>query len=91
MFNNKKAIRGGIPVVFREFIPVILNCKYHFAFLIIIIACFGPWELGPQHGFARISKWNCSKPPTKVRISTGLCRFKDNAESPVLLLDTCTV
>lgn len=36
MFDGKKAIRGGIPVVFPQ---------------------FGPWELGPQHGFARISKW----------------------------------
>ncbi|XP_033107419.1 putative glucose-6-phosphate 1-epimerase [Anneissia japonica] len=36
IFNNKKAIRGGIPVVFPN---------------------FGPWELGPQHGFARITRW----------------------------------
>lgn len=43
IFDNKKAVRGGIPVVFP---------------------CFGAWELGPQHGFARISKWNCSKSPT---------------------------
>jgi len=36
VFDNKKAIRGGIPVVFPN---------------------FGPWDLGPQHGFARISMW----------------------------------
>lgn len=36
VFDNKKAIRGGIPLVFP---------------------CFGPWENGPQHGFARIKRW----------------------------------
>lgn len=36
VFDNKKAIRGGIPLVFPN---------------------FGPWDLGPQHGFARISMW----------------------------------
>jgi len=35
-FNNKKAIRGGIPIVFPQ---------------------FAAWDLGPQHGFARISRW----------------------------------
>ncbi|XP_011408306.2 PREDICTED: putative glucose-6-phosphate 1-epimerase isoform X2 [Amphimedon queenslandica] len=44
VFDNKKAIRGGIPVVFP---------------------CFGVWELGPQHGFARISKWSLLEEPTK--------------------------
>ena len=29
-------------------------------------ACFGPWDLGPQHGFARISKWQLSSGPNKV-------------------------
>lgn len=29
-------------------------------------ACFGAWDLGPQHGFARISKWKCSAGPSKV-------------------------
>ncbi|XP_013405906.1 putative glucose-6-phosphate 1-epimerase isoform X2 [Lingula anatina] len=42
VFDNKKAIRGGIPVVFPN---------------------FGPWELGPQHGFARTSKWKVEKEP----------------------------
>jgi len=45
VFDNKKAVRGGIPVVFP---------------------CFGPWDLGPQHGFARISKWQLASGPTKV-------------------------
>lgn len=44
VFNNKKAVRGGIPVVFP---------------------CFGAWELGPQHGFARISKWTHTSGPSK--------------------------
>lgn len=37
LFNNKKAIRGGIPLVFPQ---------------------FGAWDLGPQHGFARINRWS---------------------------------
>ncbi|KAH3781735.1 uncharacterized protein LOC127842638 isoform X2 [Dreissena polymorpha] len=36
VFDDKKAIRGGIPIVFPQ---------------------FGPWDLGPQHGFARIKMW----------------------------------
>ncbi|EDV27019.1 putative glucose-6-phosphate 1-epimerase [Trichoplax sp. H2] len=44
VFNNVKAIRGGIPIVYPH---------------------FGPWELGPQHGFARISRWTLEKPPAK--------------------------
>ncbi|XP_070543415.1 uncharacterized protein [Ptychodera flava] len=44
VYDNKKAIRGGIPVVFPN---------------------FGPWDLGPQHGFARISRWTLSQSPTK--------------------------
>ncbi|XP_006823154.1 uncharacterized protein LOC102810077, partial [Saccoglossus kowalevskii] len=42
VYDNKKAIRGGIPVVFPN---------------------FGPWDLGPQHGFARISRWTLSQAP----------------------------
>uniref|UniRef100_A0A0B6ZQX6 glucose-6-phosphate 1-epimerase n=1 Tax=Arion vulgaris TaxID=1028688 RepID=A0A0B6ZQX6_9EUPU len=44
VFDNKKAIRGGVPVVFPN---------------------FGPWPLGPQHGFARIKRWTSAVPPTK--------------------------
>ena len=29
-------------------------------------ACFGPWEHGPQHGFARIRRWTVKQQPTKV-------------------------
>jgi glucose-6-phosphate 1-epimerase len=36
VYNGKKALRGGIPLVFPK---------------------FGAWELGPNHGFARISAW----------------------------------
>ncbi|XP_061174430.1 uncharacterized protein LOC133183496 [Saccostrea echinata] len=42
LFDNKKAIRGGIPLVFP---------------------CFGPWEKGPQHGFARIKRWRQDSEP----------------------------
>lgn len=45
VFDNKKAVRGGIPVVFP---------------------CFGAWDLGPQHGFARISPWSCPGGATKT-------------------------
>ncbi|XP_046350666.2 putative glucose-6-phosphate 1-epimerase [Haliotis rufescens] len=41
VFDNKKAIRGGIPVVFPN---------------------FGPWDLGPQHGFARTKRWQAETP-----------------------------
>jgi len=41
-FDNKMAIRGGIPLVFP---------------------CFGPWPAGPQHGFARNSRWKPEKVP----------------------------
>lgn len=43
-FDKKKAIRGGVPLVFPN---------------------FGPWKLGPQHGFARIKPWSVAVPPTK--------------------------
>uniref|UniRef100_H2ZB51 Galactose mutarotase n=1 Tax=Ciona savignyi TaxID=51511 RepID=H2ZB51_CIOSA len=32
----------------------------------IVFPNFGPWECGPQHGFARISWWTVSLPPTKL-------------------------
>lgn len=41
----------------------------------MLTACFGAWELGPQHGFARISKWNCSKSPTTVSQNLILLTF----------------
>jgi len=40
VFDNKKAIRGGVPFVFPN---------------------FGPWSLGPQHGFARTSMWSLTE------------------------------
>ncbi|XP_064077446.1 uncharacterized protein LOC135195046 [Macrobrachium nipponense] len=48
IFDGKRAIRGGIPIVFPQ---------------------FGPWSTGPQHGFARISRWELKKPPE--RLPTG--------------------
>lgn len=54
-FDKKKAIRGGIPIVFPN---------------------FGPWDLGPQHGFARISNWSC----TETR--------KDESDDPVAVFTT---
>ncbi|XP_053639288.1 uncharacterized protein [Cherax quadricarinatus] len=48
IFDGKRAIRGGIPIVFPQ---------------------FGPWSTGPQHGFARICRWELKKPPE--RLPTG--------------------
>jgi len=31
------------------------------------LANFGPWEHGPQHGFARISWWKVKEQPKQVR------------------------
>eukprot|EP00124_Ichthyophonus_hoferi_P004937 Ihof_evm1s618 gene=Ihof_evmTU1s618 len=51
VYDNKKAIRGGIPLVFPN---------------------FGPWSLGPQHGFARISQWKVlDQPDADVAIPIG--------------------
>ena len=32
----------------------------------VLAANFGPWDLGPQHGFARIKRWAVQLQPTKV-------------------------
>lgn len=88
VFNNKKAIRGGVPVIFREFISCIAGNVYiqiirlhsfmlyksHWVTfswplvtpLLPTAACFGPWECGPQHGFARTSMWTMAKEPHKA-------------------------
>eukprot|EP01134_Creolimax_fragrantissima_P007055 CFRG7055T1 len=61
VWDNKKAIRGGIPVVFPN---------------------FGPWELGPQHGFARISTWEFVEPqdqPEDAVVATFV--LKDSEET----------
>lgn len=54
IFNNKKAIRGGIPVVFPN---------------------FGPWDLGPQHGFARTTPWVLTDKQTDPKKEV-LCTFE---------------
>lgn len=51
LFDNKKAIRGGIPVVFPN---------------------FGPWSLGPQHGFARTKRWAIKKAQETTSNSSSL-------------------
>jgi len=53
-FDNKSAIRGGIPIVFPN---------------------FGPWKLGPQHGFARISRWHVEKQPSKDKRGNVVAAF----------------
>ncbi|KAL1110579.1 hypothetical protein AAG570_008107 [Ranatra chinensis] len=48
VFDGRKPIRGGIPVVFPQ---------------------FGPWNYGPQHGFARILRWKLDN--TQERLPSG--------------------
>lgn len=31
-----------------------------------ILAKFGPWKYGPQHGFARVLRWKVEMQPKKV-------------------------
>ncbi|XP_038071543.1 putative glucose-6-phosphate 1-epimerase [Patiria miniata] len=62
LFDNKKAIRGGIPVCFPQ---------------------FGPWDLGPQHGFARISTWTLEQAPKTLSSGdvTAVFTLTDNDET----------
>ena len=34
--------------------------------IVFVIAQFGPWTFGPQHGFARIVRWNLEKAPERL-------------------------
>lgn len=38
------------------------------------VANFGPWKFGPQHGFARISRWTVDQAPSKVRSASVVFR-----------------
>jgi len=64
-FDNKKAIRGGIPIVFPN---------------------FGPWLQGPQHGFARIQRWQVEQQPDKDASGdvTAVFLLIDNEETRAL-------
>ncbi|KAK7116293.1 uncharacterized protein [Littorina saxatilis] len=55
VFDNKKAIRGGIPVIFPQ---------------------FGPWSLGPQHGFARTKRWTNVIPPSTDKNGNIIAAFQ---------------
>ena len=46
---------------------LIIWTGYNSLCLYILLANFGPWELGPQHGFARTETWKVHKFPEKVR------------------------
>lgn len=78
VFDGKKAIRGGIPFVFRKCAET-----FHFDFyclhriviwmqLMLFFCCcvcsaqFGPSSFGPQHGFARISRWTLERAPERL-------------------------
>ncbi|KAL5004646.1 hypothetical protein ScPMuIL_018102 [Solemya velum] len=54
VFDHKKAIRGGVPLVFPH---------------------FGPWQHGPQHGFARIKRWKLEIPPSKDKHGNVISAF----------------
>ncbi|XP_071964402.1 uncharacterized protein [Antedon mediterranea] len=60
IYNNKKAIRGGIPVIFPN---------------------FGPWELGPQHGFARTSRWTLKETNENSDESKAVFTLQDSEET----------
>ena len=62
VFDNKKAIRGGIPICFPQ---------------------FGPWEFGPQHGFARTTRWSVYHPPTSLDEGTitAILELSDNEQT----------
>jgi len=64
-FDNKKAIRGGIPIVFPN---------------------FGPWSQGPQHGFARIQRWQVEQQPATDASGdvTAVFLLIDNEETRAL-------
>ncbi|CAL1532409.1 unnamed protein product [Lymnaea stagnalis] len=65
VFDNKKAIRGGVPVVFPN---------------------FGPWPLGPQHGFARIKRWSIAVPPRKDHNGDVIVLFTLDADDETLAM-----
>lgn len=65
VFDGKKAIRGGIPFVFRKFLSFHLIQQIN-DLIRLIKAQFGPWTFGPQHGFARIVRWNLEKAPERL-------------------------
>ena len=67
VFDNKKPIMGGIPVVFRKYFhTVCMLYPYYFYFQ---KAKFGSWDMGrPFHGFARINHWQFNEPAVKVLI-----------------------
>lgn len=75
VFDGKKAIRGGIPFVFRkcaERFYFEFRCLHrHVIWLHPIVFCecsaqFGPSSFGPQHGFARISRWTLERAPERL-------------------------
>ncbi|KAH8378104.1 hypothetical protein KR093_009324 [Drosophila rubida] len=68
-FDGKKAIRGGIPFVFRKFLllPFHMWMRSQTVFhLPSYLAQFGPWTFGPQHGFARITRWHLDRAPERL-------------------------
>lgn len=77
VFDGKKAIRGGIPFVFRKYsklaTQIIKLAHNNFKFYTFIqcvnlrvVAQFGPSSFGPQHGFARISRWTLERAPERL-------------------------
>ena len=74
-FDGKKAIRGGIPFVFRKILKIfwLFPFDFYLCFVPMLFSCFsiqiaqfGAWNYGPQHGFARISRWSLEKSPERL-------------------------
>lgn len=77
VFDGKKAIRGGIPFVFRKcaetfyfefhyLYRISFDCMWFILVLSVCSAQFGPSSFGPQHGFARISRWTLERAPERL-------------------------
>jgi hypothetical protein len=54
----------GYKKFIRTFHPNIVTCSNFEC--IYVTAQFGQWSFGPQHGFARIIRWNLEKAPERL-------------------------
>lgn len=67
LFVSEKAILDGTKAI-RGGIP-------------LVFPKFGPWELGPQHGFARISQWKVAEEPKEENGETSAVFVLEDSEN----------